>query len=937
MKKRAPWFSVGLFIPLAFALVACNGTVSTLPQVTFTITPSLQPAVAELPDYRDPSTPPRARILAALRRAGGRATDFAVNEVVMCPESESALNEFIARTGAIRVSDDGAAPAPEGIVSRLSPEERRAQCHTLRVDASAQNLLGFETAVAEMMVASEVEGVTEDFDMEISSEAGAKLLAWVAREASHGVRISPNWIGYNHDAPRILNETSEHITDSSGDFFRDAFATDRFKADITGSYSKVTQAWQWMAQRGFEGTVRVGIIDSGFAIEERTARPYQRSVGDGNSDYRVDTNPAGRGSPLQFDHSEGDSVAEGPSRMRCTGGSECPWHGLGSAQTATAWTDNEFGVSGTGGQVGIPILQMVSSDLAQWKGGINTALDWGAQVISISMGFGCDNIFCEIGIDAIDFWGPFERAQSLGVPVIASAGNDTTDVDGSQNYPCGIRDVICVGALDDGMLTPIWYSNWGATRVDIWAPTNIPVREPRGNVGSFITNDSTHGGTSAAAPFVAGVVAMMKAVNPGLNPTEIQAILQTTATEPSTDDRMTGAINALEAVRMASGPIGIDDRYEPNESPAAATRINIETTEPLLLNDLHLTARSPRDYYRFTLTDWARVTLQLAYPKGMAVPQVSLRKTDGGMPPNLVDGPRSDATGLVVTYDNAAPGEYLVSVTLASTSPVNEMLYGLNFYRNPRASAISYDAWEDNDSFSRPARIEPRGTYSPTLHRITSRPDLRDVDYFRVVLPAGNELALQFNNSDMPISLSVLEGSEWSASGIGAYTFEPGQLLTLPPTSQSYFLVWQSAGGGVGRYSFTMMPRSPAANPDLFNPPPSHGGFWNIDPGWIYLDLSVVAAAEHFLLPPNLGDIDILGRGPVVLDLFDQGGNLIESGLAAPDPQGGTSTRIHWSRAPRGQQFVLRAMRPAGLELSGNLADWPSAPFNLSTIPAGSP
>lgn len=931
-------FSTPSLKPLLFAVTVLSalsagcpgGPQVVLPTVVYTITNDVAPTVAQLEDGRG-----RPRVLAALRRVDGRATDFSTNEVVFCPETENDLNQFIARYRAEIVSQDGAAPAPEGVVSRLTPEERRTDCYTLRLDASAQNLAGFETAVAQMMVASNVSGAREDFHMEISSEAGAKLLALVAREAANGLRISPNWIGYGADAPRILNRSFEHIADSSGTTFRDGFAVDRFRADATGSFSSVTQAWQWMAQRGFDRTVRVGIIDSGFGIEERTARPYQRNISSGLSDYRTDTDPTGRGVPLQYDHSEGDSVAAGPSKLRCSDGSECSWHGLGSAQTATAWFDNEFGVAGTGGQVGIPILQMVSADLPQWKGGINTALDWGAEVISISLGFGCDNVLCEISLDLIDFWGPFERAHSMGVPVIASAGNKATDVDVSQDYPCGIRDVICVGALENGALTPIWYSNWGATRVDIWAPTNIPKREPRGNRGSFITNDGTHSGTSAAAPFVAGVVAMMKAVNPALMPGEIQTILQMTSTGPTTDPRMTGAINALDAVRQASGPIGLDDRFEPNDSATRATVIAPSTAAPLELTELRLSQRSPRDYYRFSTTEWARMTINLDFPKGMTVPQISLRKTDGGIGPIVLEGPVATDNGLRVTYDNLAPGEYLISVALSSSSPVDEMLYAMRITRSARPSAISYDRWENNDTLLTSARLVSRGTFWPTLHQIPSRPDLRDVDYFAIVPPRDRELVVQFNLSDVPVRLQVLRGSEWGASGAGSYNLEPRQMLTLPPTSQTYFLVFESPMGGIGRYSFTMMSRLPAFNPAAFNPPPSNGGFWAIDPGWLFLDLGVFGEAEHFLLPPNPGDIDILGRGPVLLDLFDLNGNLVESGYIANDGQGNPIKRVDWSHGTVGQQYVLRAMRQPGIELDGiPMAEWPPAPFTIYAEPA---
>jgi subtilisin family serine protease len=59
------------------------------------------------------------------------------------------------------------------------------------------------------------------------------------------------------------------------------------------------------------------------------------------------------------------------------------------------------------------------------------------------------------------------------------------------------------------------------------------------------------GGTSASAPFVAGVVAMMKAVNPDLNGDDVARILRETA-RPGVAP-VTRMLDAYAAVRRAAG------------------------------------------------------------------------------------------------------------------------------------------------------------------------------------------------------------------------------------------------------------------------------------------------------------------------------------------------------------------------------------------------
>ena len=97
------------------------------------------------------------------------------------------------------------------------------------------------------------------------------------------------------------------------------------------------------------------------------------------------------------------------------------------------------------------------------------------------------------------------------------------------------------------------YSGHGS-RVSIWAPdctrstpTPVSIAATPSATDQFAPLPKFCG-TSAASPFVAGIVALLKQLNPALGPDEIRTELQKTAL-PSTDSLVTpGYVNALGAV-----------------------------------------------------------------------------------------------------------------------------------------------------------------------------------------------------------------------------------------------------------------------------------------------------------------------------------------------------------------------------------------------------
>ena len=168
---------------------------------------------------------------------------------------------------------------------------------------------------------------------------------------------------------------------------------------------------------------------------------------------------------------------------------------------------------------------------------------------------------------SLDFIQAVRRAYRAGILVIAAAGNapegqSGTNLNDQPQYPVCFDDplkeenwVIGVAALsEDGQLAP--FSNYGSKCIDISAPgARIPstvLFDPASG------NNEIYGGgwsgTSIAAPFVSGVAALVKSIQPKWGPDEIRkALLDTVDPVPGNTTRAAGlgSVNAYKAVRYA--------------------------------------------------------------------------------------------------------------------------------------------------------------------------------------------------------------------------------------------------------------------------------------------------------------------------------------------------------------------------------------------------
>ncbi|MFI9420401.1 type VII secretion-associated serine protease mycosin [Streptomyces werraensis] len=185
--------------------------------------------------------------------------------------------------------------------------------------------------------------------------------------------------------------------------------------------------------------------------------------------------------------------------------------------------------------------------------GIRWAADHGADVINLSLGDDSASAHPEEGEDEA-----IQYALRKGVVVVASAGNGGEKGD-RISYPAAYPGVIAATAVDRyGTRAPFstrrWYATVSAPGVDV------------------IIADPDHKyyegwGTSAAAAFVSGAIALVKAAHPDLTPAQIKRLLQDTARNAPAagrdDSRGFGFVDPAAAIEAA-------DRLKPEGLEAAA-------------------------------------------------------------------------------------------------------------------------------------------------------------------------------------------------------------------------------------------------------------------------------------------------------------------------------------------------------------------------------
>ena len=266
-------------------------------------------------------------------------------------------------------------------------------------------------------------------------------------------------------------------------------------------------------------------------------------------DSGVDANP-------QF----GNRVIRGPDLVAGTKkgippGADCVGHGTAVASIIAAAPMRGISFTGVAPAVRILSVKISGTDTfptAATPRGIMDAVQFGADVINLSLSTPDDVPALRQAV---------AYALSHNVVVVAAAGNDIPQNGTGPFYPAAYPGVLSVGAAaPGGALAP--FSD-RRTPVGVIAPgVNVTSAYPGTFPDAYNPDQS---GTSFAAAYVSGVVALVRAAHPRLNPAQVVARIEATARGSTGPGSGHGVIDPVRAV---TADLPGDPAVAPAASPA---------------------------------------------------------------------------------------------------------------------------------------------------------------------------------------------------------------------------------------------------------------------------------------------------------------------------------------------------------------------------------
>jgi len=537
-----------------------------------------------------------------------------------------------------------------------------------------------------------------------SSENAARLMGIVLEDQVAGRFVMHNPVVWALGPPR----TSEGDLDGDGSGGDDGLSEFWFQDADVGLGRAIT--YLDLIDRNRERAVNAAFVDGGFAspADFGSSTPHPdfgvsdfASIPQGDCTDSSCSGSAGGSFPIGgFCAGGGGLACDWHGTLAFSVAGAVANNGAGAIGVAGHARNPTTGQDGAGGLINPMFYKIGLPYMTNAARAINKATDDGATLINLSNGFACEPFLdidicktetriavlaaCEVGRVVLSILLPsaitsllsqvacgalvafFELSgvadedalhaavnRALADPnrvVIASGPENATlpvigevgpfDALDDEFYPCAYEGVLCVGALADTK-APMSINPIGSG-IDIWAP-GMRLRAMPVPGSSGITSFR---GTSAAAPFVTGVVAMMKSANASLQRSAVEEILKNTSRSLSSaasggcvnkpdGSGCVGFVDVLAAVREAANLPSVactgweEVTLGSNDTQASATDlgtltmpirgsnlVSVTVTQDGAIHALNGSG-SPTDvdWFRFRVSSsgWARVELTVPF------------------------------------------------------------------------------------------------------------------------------------------------------------------------------------------------------------------------------------------------------------------------------------------------------------------------------------
>jgi len=312
--------------------------------------------------------PPGGKKIGTVTVKNGLPIQFPVDELVIYPRNDKQLRRFLEQTnGQIVMSDI------------VPGENRKAQSYLVKVNTSKVRLQDFSQTRALLQLTDEVYASNEDV---------VKIMTLAMEYFLKGYLVTVN--------PRLqfAGSTSENKLSNIPDFKDKAVGK-----NMTDKMFEIPKVWSYMALWDADvKNIPVGFIDMGFSFN------YDFR---GNRDMIIEYN---------LDNgTKGPRTAEAPPTVGNSFFGSKTWHGTGVVTTAGGVINNDWGGSGTGGQVVNPMLCSVGlkSYASEMGMAMKILTNEGANIINISAGYPCKVLLQVIGpLGVCHAW---ERAATCSI------------------------------------------------------------------------------------------------------------------------------------------------------------------------------------------------------------------------------------------------------------------------------------------------------------------------------------------------------------------------------------------------------------------------------------------------------------------------------------------------------------------------------------------